>query len=75
MEPAAFRRIGLKSRKKKAGLAARLRLSCPSRPVAAASRRNGQERGPPAYFIVGMANSAPSLTPVGQREVIVLVLV
>ncbi|CAM5584417.1 hypothetical protein ATER59S_05155 [Aquamicrobium terrae] len=27
------------------------------------------------YFIVGMANSAPSLTPDGQREVTVLVLV
>ena len=26
-------------------------------------------------FIVGMENSAPSLTPEGQREVIVLVLV
>jgi len=27
------------------------------------------------YFIVGMTNSAPSLTPLGQREVTVLVLV
>src|SRR5262249_9139921 len=30
---------------------------------------------PPAYFIVGITNSAPSLTPLGQREVTVLVLV
>ena len=30
---------------------------------------------PPAYFIVGITNSAPSLTPPGQREVTVLVLV
>lgn len=28
-----------------------------------------------AHFIVGMANSAPSLMPLGQREVTVLVLV
>jgi protein-tyrosine-phosphatase len=28
-----------------------------------------------AYFIVGMTNSAPSLMPLGQREVTVLVLV
>lgn len=28
-----------------------------------------------AYFIVGMENSAPSLTPEGQREVTVLVRV
>jgi hypothetical protein len=27
------------------------------------------------YFIVGMTNSAPSLTPLGQRDVTVLVLV
>ncbi len=26
------------------------------------------------YFIVGIVNSAPSFTPLGQREVIVLVL-
>ena len=29
----------------------------------------------PRQFIVGMENSAPSLTPEGQREVTVLVLV
>jgi hypothetical protein len=28
-----------------------------------------------SYFIVGMTNSAPSLTPEGQREVTVLVFV
>jgi hypothetical protein len=27
------------------------------------------------YFMVGITNSAPSLVPVGQREVIVLVFV
>jgi hypothetical protein len=27
------------------------------------------------YFIVGMTNSAPSFTPLGQREVTVFVLV
>jgi hypothetical protein len=32
-------------------------------------------RAPPRQFIVGMTNSAPSLTPDGQREVTVLVLV
>jgi hypothetical protein len=30
---------------------------------------------PARHFIVGMTNSAPSLTPEGQREVTVLVLV
>jgi hypothetical protein len=30
---------------------------------------------PPAYFIVGMTNSAPSLTPEGHRDVTVFVLV
>ena len=34
----------------------------------------GQRAGP-CYFIVGMTNSAPSLTPEGQREVTVFVLV
>ena len=29
----------------------------------------------PAHFIVGITNSAPSLVPVGQRDVTVLVLV
>ena len=29
----------------------------------------------PPHFIVGMTNSAPSLVPLGQREVTVLVLV
>jgi hypothetical protein len=29
----------------------------------------------PAYFMVGITNSAPSFVPVGQREVIVFVFV
>ena len=32
-------------------------------------------RNPGLYFIVGMTNSAPSLTPDGQRAVTVFVLV
>ena len=59
MEPQARRPIRLKAQNKKAGLAARPWHSGLS----------------PGYFIVGMANSAPSLTPDGQREVTVLVLV
>src|SRR5690606_15056697 len=43
-----------------------------------APRRAPVRRGPRwagGYFIVGMTNSAPSLIPLGQREVTVLVLV
>jgi hypothetical protein len=35
----------------------------------------GRNRSGADYFIVGIENSAPSLTPDGQREVTVLVLV
>jgi hypothetical protein len=47
-----------------------------------ASRNDGEAFGPAMtiasrdrHFIVGMTNSAPSLTPEGQRAVTVLVLV
>lgn len=38
-------------------------------------RKEAQSGMDHRYFIVGMTNSAPSLMPDGQREVIVLVLV
>jgi hypothetical protein len=41
--------------------------------VTASRPEGGAEFG--AYCIVGMTNSAPSLTPLGHREVMVLVLV
>jgi hypothetical protein len=52
--------------------------SAPSFDAAARPQPEARTRKPEIrrrHFMVGMANSAPSLTPDGQREVIVLVLV
>ena len=49
-------------------------LASMTKGAAEAAQFNVQHQ-PTAQFIVGMTNSAPSLTPDGQREVTVLVLV
>ena len=72
MEPAAIRRIGPGSQTKKAARKPPSRMSALS-PSPGPSRERRRRRG--TYFIVGIANSAPSLTPDGQRDVTVLVLV
>ena len=47
----------------------------PALSAGAAEGLSRESKNSPRQFIVGMTNSAPSLTPDGQREVTVLVLV